>query len=58
MQDKVIVLTGGSSAIDIAEVFESRGSKMLISGRNQEALVNVFRESSEKEIGLADSRVR
>ncbi|MTI21647.1 SDR family oxidoreductase [Fulvivirga sp. RKSG066] len=40
MKDKVVVITGGSSGIGkaLAEVFGAQGSKILITGRNQETL--------------------
>jgi len=55
MQDKVVIITGGSSGIGkaLAEVFGSNGSKILITGRKQEALDNAVKELSEKGIEIA-----
>lgn len=55
MQDKVVIITGGSSGIGkaLAEVFGSHGSKVLITGRNQEALDSAVKELSDKGINIA-----
>lgn len=55
MQDKVVIITGGSSGIGkaLAEVFGSHGSKVLITGRNQEALDDAVKELSKKGINIA-----
>ena len=46
MQDKVVVITGGSSGIGkaLAEVFGKEGSKVVITGRNSEALEKTTQE--------------
>ena len=43
LQDKVVVITGGSSGIGkaCAEVFGKAGAKIVITGRNKENLVKV-----------------
>ncbi len=55
MQDKVVIITGGSSGIGkaLAEVFGAHGSKILITGRNQEALDTAVEELSGKGIEIA-----
>ena len=55
MQDKVVIITGGSSGIGkaLAEVFGLHGSKILITGRNQEVLDNTVKELSKKKIDIA-----
>lgn len=52
MKDKVVVITGGTSGIGkaLAEVFGTRGSKIVITGRNSEALSTVVGELTEKGI--------
>ncbi len=52
MQDKVVVITGGSSGIGkaLAEVFGSKGSKIVITGRRQEALQEVVAELERQNI--------
>lgn len=48
MKDKVVVITGGSSGIGkaLAQTFGKNGSKILITGRDQEALDNTVKELS------------
>lgn len=55
MENKVVVITGGSSGIGkaLAEVFGSRGSKILITGRNEEALSAAVGELKEKGVEAA-----
>jgi len=55
MHDKVVIITGGSSGIGkaLAAVFGSRGSKILITGRNQGALDDAVKELSSKGIEIA-----
>lgn len=55
MQDKVVVITGGSSGIGkaLAEAFGLRGSKILITGRNETALSAAVQELQSKEIEVA-----
>jgi short-subunit dehydrogenase len=54
MKDKVVVITGGSSGIGkaLAEVFGSRGSKILITGRNKDELTKVVDELKNKQISI------
>ncbi|HEY8936207.1 MAG TPA: SDR family oxidoreductase [Cyclobacteriaceae bacterium] len=54
MNGKVVIITGGSSGIGkaLAEVFGSRGSKILITGRNKEELLKVVDELSKKGIAI------
>lgn len=54
MQDKVVIITGGSSGIGkaLAETFGANGSKILITGRKQEALNATVNELSEKGIEI------
>jgi short-subunit dehydrogenase len=49
MQNKVVIITGGSSGIGraLAEVFGSKGSRILITGRNEQEL-NVTVDSLRK----------
>ena len=46
MKDKVVIITGGSSGIGkaLAEVFGKKGSKIMITGRDQTALINTAKE--------------
>lgn len=50
MKDKVVVITGATSGIGRALAFEFglKGSKIIITGRNQQALVETVNELSEK----------
>ena len=52
MNGKVVIITGGSSGLGkaLAEVFGSRGSKILITGRNKEELFKAVDELSKKGI--------
>ena len=52
MKDKVIVITGGSSGIgkSLAEKFGKEGSKIVISGRNIEKLLETEKELISKNI--------
>ncbi|MEM1134577.1 MAG: SDR family oxidoreductase [Bacteroidota bacterium] len=52
MKEKVVVITGGSSGIGkaLAEHFGVRGSKIVITGRNGEALEKAANELREKKI--------
>ncbi len=52
MEGKVVIVTGGSSGIGkaIAEAFGSRGSKILITGRNQNDLDQAVTELRQKGI--------
>ncbi len=52
MKDKVVIITGGSSGIGkaLAEAFGSRGSKVLITGRNQPDLTQAVVELRQKGI--------
>lgn len=54
MKDKVVVITGGSSGIGKALAFEfgSKGSKILITGRNKTELDKVVYELSNKGIKI------
>ena len=54
MNNKVVVITGGSSGIGkaLAEEFGSRGSKILITGRNQDQLEKVVTELRDKGITI------
>jgi len=54
MEGKVVVITGGSSGIGkaLAEAFGTKGSKILITGRNQEALDQAVNELSQKGITI------
>lgn len=46
MKDKVVIITGGSSGIGkaLAETFGKNGAKILITGRDQDALNNTTKE--------------
>ena len=50
MQDKVVIITGGSSGIGqaLAHVFGSEGSKLLITGRREKALMETAEELRSK----------
>lgn len=52
MQDKVVIITGGSSGIGkaLAEVFGRSGSKIMITGRKQESLDEAIAELRDKGI--------
>ena len=52
MKNKVVVITGGTSGIGkaLAYTFGNRGSKIFISGRNQDALDQTVSELLEKQI--------
>lgn len=52
MKDKVVVITGGTSGIGraLAATFGNRGSKVFITGRNQEALDKTVAELSDEQI--------
>jgi dehydrogenase/reductase SDR family protein 7B len=52
MKDKVVIITGGSSGIGkaLAEAFGSRGSKILITGRNKPELDTTVSELEKKGI--------
>ncbi len=54
MKDNVVIITGGSSGIGkaLAEVFGSKGSKILITGRNQEELFKTVTELQHKGITI------
>ncbi|MEM7107220.1 MAG: SDR family oxidoreductase [Bacteroidota bacterium] len=58
MKDKVVVITGGSSGIGkaLAEEFGSKGSKVLITGRNEQALKETTDELSQKGITIDSFR--
>lgn len=63
MKDKVVIITGGSSGIGkaLAAVFGARGSRILITGRNQQELDKTVDELSTMGISIlalrADVRV-
>ena len=52
MKDKVVIITGGTSGIGRALAFEfgMRGSKIVITGRNAEALRTTVEELAKKDI--------
>ena len=52
MKDKVVIITGGSSGIGraLAEEFGTRGSKVLITGRNQDQLEKTVSDLRSKGI--------
>lgn len=54
MKDKVVIITGGTSGIGkaLAEAFGAKGSKVVITGRNANALSAVVRELSAKNIRI------
>jgi short-subunit dehydrogenase len=60
MKDKVVIITGGSSGIGkaLAEEFGKKGSKILITGRNQqsldEALIELKSDGIEAEAIISD----
>jgi short-subunit dehydrogenase len=58
MKDKVVIITGGSSGIGkaLAEKFGMEGSKLLITGRNQQDLDNTVTELRSKNISVAGFR--
>jgi len=55
MKDKVVIITGGSSGIGkaLAEKFGREGSKILITGRNEEELHKTVDELKQKNITIA-----
>jgi len=54
MKDKVVIITGGSSGIGkaLAEVFGKRGSKIMITGRDQTALLGTVKELNDLNIHI------
>lgn len=54
MKDKVVIITGGSSGIGqaLAEIFGLNGSKILITGRNNEELVKTVETLQAKGIAI------
>lgn len=54
MKDKVVIITGGSSGIGkaLAIEFGSKGSKILITGRNKSELDSAVREIADKGITI------
>lgn len=58
MKDKVVVITGGSSGIGkaLASEFGRRGSKILITGRNQQELDSTAMEMTSQGITIAALR--
>lgn len=54
MKDKVVVITGGSSGIGqaLAEIFGSNGSKVLITGRNNDELSKTVNSLQAKGISV------
>lgn len=58
MKDKVVIITGGSSGIGkaLAERFGIAGSKILITGRNENDLVEAVKELKGKGIVIAGFR--
>ena len=58
MKDKVVIITGGSSGIGkaLAETFGRHGSKILITGRNEQELKSAVDELRAKGIAIAGFR--
>jgi dehydrogenase/reductase SDR family member 7B len=58
MKQKVVIITGGSSGIGkaLAEHFGSRGSRILITGRNQQELDTAVEDLRKKGIEIAGFR--
>jgi len=58
MKDKVVIITGGSSGIGkaLASEFGRRGSKILITGRNQQELESTATELTSQGITIAALR--
>jgi dehydrogenase/reductase SDR family member 7B len=58
MQNKVVIITGGTSGIGkaLAEKFGSHGSKILVTGRNAEELEKTVKELQDKGITIAGFR--
>lgn len=52
MKDKVVVITGGTSGIGkaLAHEFGMKGSKIVITGRNREALATTLEELKRKDV--------
>ncbi|MDN5201258.1 SDR family oxidoreductase [Fulvivirgaceae bacterium BMA10] len=59
MKDKVVVITGGSSGIGkaLAEKFGSEGSKIVITGRNEETLNKTVEALREQDIEVSGFRL-
>ncbi len=55
MQDKVVIITGGSSGIGkaLAHEFGNKGSKILITGRREQQLMKAAEELRSKNINVA-----
>jgi dehydrogenase/reductase SDR family member 7B len=58
MQDKIVVITGGTSGIGkaLAEKFGKHGSKILVTGRNEEELARTVAELKANGITIAGFR--
>ena len=58
MKDKVVIITGGSSGIGkaLAEKFGSEGSKIMITGRNEDELTKTVQELQKKNIVVTGFR--
>lgn len=58
MNDKVVIITGGSSGIGkaLAEKFGAEGARIIITGRNQEALDAAIQDISAKNIEISGFR--